>query len=127
MNIDIFKSVFQEEVYSIKPKLVIVIENSWQTLSEQEREQLKKIIGALKISFESIQIAIQSDFKISSFEHRTDKLIYFGSNPGDFANYQQHTFSGISFICSEGLSQLLINESTRKQLWIGLKNMFTTS
>jgi hypothetical protein len=127
MNIDIFESVFQEEVYSLKPKLVIVIENSWQSLSEQEREQLKKIIGALKISFESIQIAIQSDFKISSFEHRTNKLIYFGSTPGNFANYQQHTFSGISFICSEALSQLLINESTRKQLWTGLKNMFAAS
>ncbi len=127
MNIDIFESVFQEEVYSIKPKLVIVIENSWQALSEQERELLKKILGALKISLESIQIVSQSDFKISSFENKTEKLIYFGANPGDFANYQQHTFSGISFICSEALSQLLLNEAARKQLWAGLKDMFTNS
>jgi len=125
MNIDIFESVFQEEVYSIKPKLVIVIENSWHLLSEQEKELLKKIIGALKISLESIQIVSQSDFKISSFENRTEKLLYFGANAGEFANYQQHTFSGISFICAEALSNLLLNEAARKQLWTGLKNMFT--
>lgn len=127
MNIDVFESVFQEEVYFIKPKLVIVIENPWQSLNEPEIELLKKIIGALKISLESIQLVSQSHLKISSFEKRTNKLIYFGANAGDFANYQTHTFSDITFICSEALSQLLINEVARKQLWAGLKNMFLAS
>jgi hypothetical protein len=120
MQPEIFQSVFQEEIYSLRPHLTVVINRAWPDLKEQEKEQLTKIIAALK-NVHSVDVVTQPTLNIAYFKGRTQYVIYFGEVPAGIAYYQVMEAEGIRFICSESLSQLITNESLRKQLWVGLQ------
>jgi DNA polymerase III psi subunit len=124
MSKEVFEAVFQEEIYAVRVKPLVVIQESWNTLGPKEKELLSKIIGALKLPIEAIQIISRPDLDIESFKGKVEKIIYFGSNDHGYTNYEPITLSGVSFICSDSLSELLPNEATKKQLWLAMKKLF---
>jgi len=125
MDQEIFGTTYQEEIFQIRQRPVVVINEAWDQLGEKERELLTKIITALKISIDSITIVSQPMLDIPSFTGKTHRLIYFGSLPSGIAPYENLESSGISFICSLSLTQLIDNEVARKQLWLGLRKLFS--
>lgn len=125
MDQEVFATTYQEEIFQIKPKPVVVINVEWETLGEKERELLCKIIAALKISIDSITIVSQQTLDITAFAGKTSKVIYFGDLPPGISRYDILESGDLSFICSENLTQLLDNEASRKQLWVALKKLFT--
>jgi hypothetical protein len=125
MEQEVFETTYQEEIFQIKPKPVVVINVGWEKLGEKERELLTKIISALKISLDSITIASHPKLEITSFAGKTNKLIYFGDLPSGISRYELLESGDLSFICSESLTQLLDNEASRKQLWVALKKLFS--
>lgn len=125
MEQEVFETTYQEEIFQIKPKPVVVINVGWEKLGEKERELLTKIISALKISLDSITIASQPNLEIISFAGKTNKLIYFGDLPLGISRYELLESGDLSYICSESLTQLLDNEASRKQLWVALKKLFS--
>lgn len=122
---EVFITTYQEEIFQIKTKPCVVINEPWEKLGEKERELLTKIISALKISIDSITIVSQPILDLPLFKGKTSKLMYFGDLPAGIARYEVLESGDLSFICSERISQLLDNEASRKQLWIGLKKMFS--
>ena len=78
MSQELFDTTYQEEVFLIRPKPIVVITSSWDSLSDKERELLSKIISALKISIDAVTIVSQSVLNITFFHGKTNKLIYFG-------------------------------------------------
>jgi len=125
MNQEVFATTFQEEIFQIRPKPVVVIDVSWEKLEEKERELLSKIISALKISLDSITIVSQTTPDINSFIGKALKIIYFGEATTGIARYEIIESDGLSYICSDSLTQLLENEPARKQLWTGLRRLFS--
>lgn len=125
MDQEVFETTYQEEIFQIKPKPVVVINVGWEKLGEKERELLTKIISALKISLDSITIASRPNLETTSFKGKTNKLIYFGDLPTGMSPYELIESDDLSFICSESLTQLLDNEASRKQLWVALKKLFS--
>jgi len=125
MNQEVFDTTYQEEIFQIKPKSVVVINEVWEKLGEKERELLSKIIAALKISIDSITIVSQPTLDITSFAGKANKLIYFGDSPVGISRYEVLESGDLPFVCSENLTQLIDNEASRKQLWIALKRLFT--
>lgn len=125
MDQEVFETTYQEEIFQIKPKPIVVINVGWEKLGEKERELLTKIISALKISLDSITIASQPSLETTSFTGKTNKLIYFGVLPSGISPYELLESGDLSFICSESLTQLLDNEASRKQLWVALKKLFS--
>ncbi len=125
MNQEVFGTTYQEEVFHLRQRPVVVINETWEQLREKERELLTKIISALKISIDSITIVSQPMLDITSFAGKVNKLIYFGELPAGVAPYENLESNGVSFICSQSLSQLLDNEVARKQLWLGLRALFS--
>jgi DNA polymerase III psi subunit len=125
MDQEVFATTYQEEIFQFKPKPVVVINNAWEHMGEKERELLSKIISALKISIDSITVVSQPTLMITSFKGKTGKLIYFGDLPTGVARYEVLESEGLSFICSESLSELIDNEAARKQLWLGLRRLFS--
>ncbi len=125
MDQEIFVTTYQEEIFQINSKPMVVINQDWEKLGGKERELLTKIITALKISIDSITITSQPTLNIKNFSKRTDKLIYFGDLPAGIARYENLESNGLSFICSENLTQLLENEPARKQLWLSLRKLFS--
>jgi DNA polymerase III psi subunit len=102
-----------------------VIASTWEKLGEKERELLARIISALKISIDSVTINSQKALDVTYFAGKTNKLIFFGETPAGVARYEVLESADLSFICSESLTQLIDNESARKQLWLGLRKLFS--
>jgi len=125
MDQEIFATTYQEEIFQFKPKPIVVINKIWEQVGEKEEELLSKIISALKISIDSITIVSQPTLTITSFKGKTGKLIYFGDLPAGVSRYEVLESEGLSFICSESLSELIDNEPARKQLWLGLRRLFS--
>jgi hypothetical protein len=125
MNKEVFETTYQEEIFQIKPKPFVVINIQWEMLGDKERELLSKIIAALKISIDSITIVSQQTLDITAFAGKTSKVVYFGDLPPGVSRYDILESGGLSFICSESLTQLLDNEASRKQLWVALKKLFS--
>jgi DNA polymerase III psi subunit len=124
MDQEIFGTMYQEEIYQIRQKPVVVINEDWEKLGDNERDLLSKIISALKISVDAITIITQPTLRITSFHGKTSKLIYFGELPAGVSYYEILESDGLEFICSQSLSQLIDNEPARKQLWQGLRKLF---
>ncbi len=125
MNEEVFDTTYQEEVYQIRLKPIVVINVAWDQLGEKERELLSKIISALKISVDSVTIVAQPLLDITYFNGKTLRLIYFGDLPEGVSRYEILESHDLSFICSVSLTQLLENEQARKQLWAALKKLFS--
>ena len=124
MSQELFDTTYQEEVFLIRPKPIVVITSSWDSLSDKERELLSKIISALKISIDAVTIISQSVLNITFFHGKTNKLIYFGELPSGISQYEVLESGEVSFICSESIIQLIDNEASRKKLWQALKSLF---
>lgn len=125
MDQEIFITTYPEEIFQIKEKPIVVINETWEQLGSKERELLTKIISALKISIDSITVISQPALQITYFHNKTNKLIYFGELPVGVSHYEMLESGGLSFICSEDLSQLIDNEPARKKLWQGLRRLFS--
>ncbi len=125
MNQEIFATTYPEEIFRIKPKPVVVINEVWEKLGKKERELLTKIISALRISIDSITIVSQPSLDITLFAGKTHYLIYFGDLPKGFSHYEVLESNDISYVCSASLTQLLENEPARKQLWVSLRKLFS--
>lgn len=125
MNEELFEATYQEVVFLMNPKPVVVIDTTWEKLGERERELLTKIISALKISIDSITIVSQHPLNIASFAGKTSKLIFFGETPASVSCYEVIESTDLSFIYAESLTQLIDNEAARKQLWQALKRLFS--
>ena len=125
MNQEQLEATYQEDIFQIKPKPIVVINERWEDLGEKERELLTKIIAALRMSPDAITIVNQPTLKVLSFLGKTKRLIYFGELPPGVAQYEVLESGDISFVCSENLSQLIDNEEARKQLWQSLKKLFS--
>lgn len=125
MDQEVFRTTFQEEIFQIKQKPIVVINETWEQLGNKERELLTKIISALKISFDAITVVSQPSLQITSYHNKTNKLIYFGELTAGVLHYEMLESGNLSFICSESLTQLTDNEPARKQLWQGLRRLFS--
>jgi DNA polymerase III psi subunit len=124
MNTEAIKNIFNEEIYSIKNKLLIVTQEPWENLGTKERELLAKIIGALKLSLDSVQIISQPDFKASDFEGQSRSILNFGDTSVKYPNYEPQTTGNSTFICAESLTHLLSDDGAKKQLWGAMKKAF---
>jgi DNA polymerase III psi subunit len=125
MDQEVFSTTYQEEIFQIKEKPIVVINVTWEQFGSKERELLTKIISALKISIDSITVISQPTLQITSYHNKTNKLIYFGELPVGVSHYEMLESGDLSFICSESLTQLIDNETARKQLWQGLRKLFS--
>ena len=125
MEREIFDTTYPEEIFLLKHQPVVIINGPWEQLGETEREQLYKIIAALKTPIDSITILTMPTLNITAFKGKADQVIYFGELPAGVARYEVLESDGVSFICSESLTDLLVNKAARNQLWIGLRALFS--
>lgn len=119
------KNIYTEELYSIPPLPTVIITKSWEEVKETEREQLVKILSALKLPIERVMIRFQPAFDLSRWNEKPEKLIYFGSLPAGIAYYEVIDVNGVSLVASESLEVLLADEPARKRLWGALRQLFS--
>jgi DNA polymerase III psi subunit len=125
MDSILFDSIFTEQLFHIPVKPTVVVNQPWEKIGNDERILLSKILGALRLSIDSVTIKYQTSLDLSSWTEKPKQLIYFGSPVKGLQQYEVIDANGVSIVTSESLNDLLQNDQARKQLWQALKKQFS--
>jgi len=125
MNSILFESIFSEQLFTVAVAPTIVINQPWDKIGHEERNLLSKILGAIRLSLDSVSIKYQSTLDLSAWVEKPKYLIYFGEPVKGLQPYEVVEANGVSIVISEGLSYLLQSDTSRKKLWQALKKQFS--
>lgn len=118
------ESLYNEDLYQIPSRIVFVIPQPWEELSEAERTTLSKMISALKLSINGIQIITRKTFSMESLKaFAPGKVVALGSAFESASKpYENFTLDGVSIVIADSLTAL--DDTKKKNLWLALKQMF---
>jgi DNA polymerase III psi subunit len=116
--------IFNEDIYQLRLRPVVVIDKPWKEVSAEESGLLAKILGAIKHSLDTVNIVYQPQLEVSKLSFKPEKVICFGNGAKGIALYEPIEADQVSIVISDSLSDLLKNDAARKQLWQGLKKQF---
>lgn len=123
----LFKSIYEEEVYSVRPQLTVVLSEPWASVTEDQRILLNKILQAVGSSVDGARILHQTSFDISGFKEKPSKVLAFTPAPKGINPYEIIPTQDTSMIFSAPLSELLTDDGAKRKLWGALKSLFQTS
>jgi hypothetical protein len=118
------ESLYTEELYQLPGKMLIVIPRHWEEVTEDEKNLLTKILGAVKLSLASVQIVTRQEFSSTDLDVFSPRcIIAFGSNlKGSLNKYELINTTSSVVIMADELRQL--NDVTKRNLWLALKQVF---
>jgi DNA polymerase III psi subunit len=119
------ESLYSEELYQPFPKTSIVIGIPWEKVSEEERQLLAKILGAIKLNLDSVRVVEQSQFNLSSWVEKPETVLCFSSASDALNKYEVIEVNGTSLILSDSLSELTADDVSKRKLWLALKQLFS--
>jgi DNA polymerase III psi subunit len=125
MDSILFESIYTEQLFSVAIPPSIIITLPWEKIGSEERNLLSKILGALRLSLDSVSVKHQITLDLSNWAQKPKHLIYFGDQVKGLQQYEVIEANGVSIVTSESLSDLLKNDSSRKKLWQALKQQFS--
>ena len=120
----LLQNLYQEEIYKIAPKLLIVIDKQWSEVSIDEIVLLEKILKALKLTLASVQVLTRSEFLPQDFQaFAPDHVIGFGSKLENSERmYEAIQTDGITVVVADALDRL--DEVKKRNLWATLRQVF---
>lgn len=124
MDSAIFNTLYNEELYQVKPKVVIVVDQEWNSVTAEEKQLLARILQAVKLTFEGVRVVRQDVLNVTGLGTPPHRVICFGKAAAGLALYEPLEVGGISLVISENLSELVKNDAARKKLWGALKLLF---
>jgi hypothetical protein len=118
------KNLYQEELYSIPPKVLVILSDPWEKLTEGEQTTLTKMITALRLNIASIQIITLQSFSPADLAaYAPVKVIALGASLHASSRLYEHfSQQGISFVVADALPRL--DDLKKKNLWLALRQMF---
>jgi len=117
------QTAYNEEIYLVKDRPTVILSKEWSEVSEPEKEQLQKILQALRLSLASVRIIHQPKLDLNQLSPQPARMIYFGEPVTGLNLYEPIKTEG-TVVLAPHLS-LLIGDATGKQkLWIALKQLF---
>lgn len=124
MNAGVVTDLYQEEIYQLRTKTIIVISVPWNQLNDGTIQLLAKILAAVKLDLSSIRLITLTRLDdVLSLPEYPSHIISFGvptSPPIEL--YQPSKLMGVPIITADKLD--LLDDSRKKNLWAGLKAMF---
>lgn len=105
-------------------RVLIVLGQAWEVLTEADRTLLTKILGSVKLTPASVQIMVRPTFAIQDIEALgSPRVIAFGATCVDAARKYEHVKVGpVSVIVADDLARL--DDASKKSLWLALRQMF---
>ena len=120
------EQLYQEELYNVGPKVLVIIPTPWDTVTEEDQLLLSKILVFIKQTLSSVQILTLQDADVSSLIYRPMRIIAFGSRISfsgqTLESYKLFTADQISILQVDSLSEL--DQAKKKILQTALKDMF---
>lgn len=120
----ILESLYQEEIYRMPSRVLIILPGPWEELREEDRTVLTKMLAAVKLSLASVQIITKKEFTIGELESfAPSKVLAFGSRLQTASPlYEKLIVDGVPVILAEDLR--VLDDAKKKSLWGALKVMF---
>ena len=120
----LFDNLYQEELYVLRPKVLIILSKNWNEVSDEDQSLLIKILNSIKLNLASVQIVTQKKFDIDELTaYSPIQILTFGSfSNSKVALYQLISLKGVSVLHADALHEL--NETKKKILWSALRQMF---
>jgi hypothetical protein len=120
----LLQNLFQEEIYKIDPKLLVVIDKEWSEISTDECVLLEKILKALKLTLASVQILTRPEFLPNDFRaFAPANVIAFGSKLKNSEKmYEGIQIDGTTVVVADALDHL--DEAKKRNLWLTLRQVF---
>jgi hypothetical protein len=116
--------IFTESIYNPEIKVLVLIPGPWSSLKEEEVVLLTKILNAVKLSFDGIQLMEREEIsleQLSIFEP-THVLLFGTKLIPEIQYYTTITLANTTAIQSDELSNL--DDTQKKNLWMALKQAF---
>lgn len=122
----IVADLFQEELYEIKDRVLIVLPEPWESVSTEDKTLLSKILGAVKLHIDGVQIINQPSLTQAVLETLSPKwAIRFSNDASDSLPYYSATaVGGCKVIKSHPLAEL--DDARKKNLWMALKGLLAS-
>ncbi|RAV98112.1 hypothetical protein [Pseudochryseolinea flava] len=120
----IAQNLYQEDLYNIPGRVVVVLPGAWEKVSESDRTVLVKMIHAVRINFASVTVIERTSLAAGDLAALSpEKVLVFGVpvTPSP-ALYQLSTLDNIPLIAADKLENL--DDAKKKTLWGALKQMF---
>jgi hypothetical protein len=120
MNQALRESIFLDSIYKIEEPLGIILHKPWNTISEDEKTLLAKILSSIKQSLQSVTIIHSEIFYTDELVNST--VILFGSKASPaITPYTLIKLGSNQLIQADGLGEL--DDVKKKTLWAALKQL----
>jgi len=118
------ENLYQEELYRIPGKVIVVISSPWDEITSDDRTLLSKILGSVKLSLAAVQIKVSPEFSINEFSALAPTCILaFGATLKNISKkYERISIEDISVILADELKEL--DDLKKRSLWLALKQIF---
>jgi hypothetical protein len=124
VDLSVAETLYQEDLYQIPPKFLILLPKPWDQVSETEASQLSKILAAVKLNLASVQVLTKEDVTLESLmPFSPQRIISFGV-PFEPAikPYENTERNGTKIIYADSLDSL--DDIKKRNLWLAMKAMF---
>lgn len=120
----VFENLYQEELYVVPQRTLVLIDKPWDQLTESEHTLLVKILGSVRLSTAAVQIIHRQNSSITDLlTLHPLRVISFGVAISPVQTpYEFVPLDGVPVIVSESLSAL--DDAKKKSLWLALRQMF---
>lgn len=126
MSLDtlVAESLFQEDLYLIPGKVLIILPAEWHNVSQEEKNILSKILAAVKLKPETVQIISRSTVVLESLlPFSPMRIISFGApfHP-EVKPYETVLINDVKVIYADALH--ILDDQKKRNLWLALRSMF---
>jgi hypothetical protein len=124
---EMLEQTFTEELYHLKPRVIVLIPDPWHEVEKQDVELLTKILQAVKISLDGVQVISKSTLDLQELSvYAPESVLSFGTPIVQAkTNYEISRHNGMQILVADKLS--VLDEVKKKILWASLKQMFLPS
>lgn len=120
-----YQTIYPEETYVVPVPVTVVIDLPWPQLSDELRLLLNNILKAVGQSTASVRILQQATADVSTLIEKPPFLIAFLPPAKGIPVYEAVEVDGCKMLFSAPLEKLAGDEVSKRQLWNGLKAMFS--
>ncbi len=118
------ESLYQEELYQVPSRVLIVISKPWEEHGDEERTVLTKMLAAVKLNLSAVQFLVLKSFALEDVAALAPpKVLVFGTTFSSSPKIYEHiVLNGTSIIVADAIENL--DDQKKKNLWGGLRQMF---
>src|SRR6185436_11364260 len=98
------ENTFQEELYAIPSKPVIVIPSSWNTFSEGEKALLEKILASVRHTLNHVSVISTNKLDVLQWKNKPSQVIAFGIEAPGLSKHELIETQNIKLIVTVSLA-----------------------